>query len=326
MPLGKVGIVFTGGGFTGAVSVGFAKAIWKNGIVPSIIQGVSVGALNAAKIIESDVDELIRVWLEIEKMGPYSIFNWKDIAMNVLRRNPSLYNNSGLWKLIDTFDISKITNAVEELQIITRNESDDLKINIFRNHDNLFKKDPQLFKKVILAATALQGGFPPVQINGEMHSDGMRYWIRPLVEKGCDTIFLLLNDQANEGQMRWDQRLAMGHHTSQDENAFLRLENLLSIYKDYYVILEEKMAEEKLPLLVKRLRMASVGKLARRIRSVISSAAQGDDINLTPHRIFVLNTRRPITTLYTTGFQKGDIKAAIEQGYDQASNLLEKIL
>ena len=91
MNLGKVGVVFNGGGFTGAFSVGFAKAIWKNGIKPEIIQGVSVGAISAAKILEKGIDELERTWLEIEKSGASAIFNWWDVAPNIIKRNSGLF-------------------------------------------------------------------------------------------------------------------------------------------------------------------------------------------------------------------------------------------
>ena len=52
MNLGKVGIIFTGGGFTGSFSVGVFEALWKAGIRPAHVQGISVGALSAAKVVE----------------------------------------------------------------------------------------------------------------------------------------------------------------------------------------------------------------------------------------------------------------------------------
>ena len=67
-------------------------------------------------------------------------------------------------------------------------------------------------------------------------------------------------------------------------------------------------------------------KTARSIRSVANSAAQGEEINLVPHRIFIIHTRTPIETLSIFSFINGDIKAISEQGYDQTSVFLEKIL
>ena len=65
MNLGTIGVIFTGGGFTGAISVGFAKAIWKSGLRPAHFQGSSVGALNATKMIEGGIDALEQTWLDI---------------------------------------------------------------------------------------------------------------------------------------------------------------------------------------------------------------------------------------------------------------------
>ncbi len=319
MNLGKVGVVFNGGGFTGAFSVGFAKAIWKNGIKPEIIQGVSVGAISAAKILEKGIDELEKTWLEIEKSGASAIFNWWDVAPNIIKRNSGLFNNSGLMKIIEAIDIRKVVYSPTEFQVTTRNESKGWDLSIFRNHD--FKNNPESFREILRAATAIQGGLMPIKIGNERHSDGIQYTLEPMVEAGCDTIFLLLNDQANENQMRWDQRLSITRNILHDEYTELYLEKFLREHNDFSVIFEEEENEAMLPIIIQKMKRA-----VRSVRSVMSSAAQGDDINFVPHRIFVLHTRTPISTLYTFGFAKGDIKAAEEQGYDQASTLIKKIL
>ena len=323
MNLGKVGVIFNGGGFTGAFSVGFAKAIWKNGIKPEYIQGVSVGALSGAKLVESGIEELEKVWLELEQRGAKSIFNWSDAVWNIPRKKSSIFNNHGIVELLSKADFAKIINSPTELQIVTTNESKDWEQEIFSNREEKYRDNPTSFKLPVLASTAVQGGLPPVMIDNEQHSDGMIFSLEAAAKAGCDTIFLLLNDQAGTKQDRWDQRLSMSRHMFYDRNVEYELKDFLRNHKDFDVAETSNLnlEDKNLPPLIKRMIRA-----ARSLRSVASSAVQGEDINFVPHRIFPLHTRTPIETLSLFSLSNGDVKAAIEQGYDQASVLLDKIL
>lgn len=323
MDLGKVGVVFNGGGFSGAFSVGFARAIWELGIKPEHIQGVSVGTLNAAKIIESGVKGLEHVWLDIEKDGASSIFNWMDIAPNVLKRSNALFYQKGLLRIVNGIDIAKIVQSPINLQIVTCNEFKDEQEEIFHNHDPRFQENPELFRKTILASTAIPGILPPIEINGEEHSDGVFFQLEPLISAGCDTIFLLLNDQAAERKARWDKRLAQERHKLYEKVVIAELKEILIKHKDYQVYAPDDLdlEQKNLPSLVRKMITAE-----KSIRSTLISAAKGDDINFVPHRIIILYTEAPISALYTTGFARGDIKTAINVGYVQAKNILTKAL
>jgi NTE family protein len=194
MNLGKVGIIFNGGGFTGAFSVGYIKALWEYGIRPEHIQGVSVGALNAAKLLElENTKELEKIWLDIEKAKASNIFNWKDIPGNIVRRSDSLYKNKGLLDIIQKINIEKIINSPIKLQIVVCNESNGEK-EIFCSHDQMFKEDPKLLKEVILASASIPGILPLVKIGDQQYSDGIYFSLESMIETGCDTIFLFLND------------------------------------------------------------------------------------------------------------------------------------
>ncbi len=326
--LGKVGLIENGGGFSAAFSVGSTKAIYKCGIQPQVIQGVSAGALTATKIVEGGIEEAEKVWLEIERQGPKTIFNWWDLLTSVknlvIHKIPiqSFFRNEGLKRLIDSADMEKVVQAKELFQIVTRNESRGWIPHIFTNHEERFLQNPKLFRKPILATTALQGAFDSVEIDSEMHSDGIFYNLRAVIEEGCDTVFILLNDQSDENQNRFDQRLSKAKHALYEEAMALRLEKILEKYPDYDVISDHE-SEEEAPSLIKAFKRA-----AKNAKSVMSSVAKGDDIGnlLVPHRIIVIIPRKPISTLHTFGFERGDIKAAIEQGEDQAKLLIKKVL
>jgi predicted acylesterase/phospholipase RssA len=63
----KVALVLSGGSARGCFEVGAVKRLYEEGFEPQIITGVSVGALNAAKLAEGpgSVDELEAIWGEL---------------------------------------------------------------------------------------------------------------------------------------------------------------------------------------------------------------------------------------------------------------------
>ena len=88
MDLGKVAWLYGGGGFTGIRSVAYSKALLAMGIRPDFVQGVSVGTLSAAKLIECnwDIKQLEEIWLNIQKIGPSSVFDrMENYRMALLR-------------------------------------------------------------------------------------------------------------------------------------------------------------------------------------------------------------------------------------------------
>jgi len=321
MNLGKVGIIFNGGGFAGAFSVGYTKALWEHGIRPAHIQGVSVGALNAAKLMDTEAyEDMEKIWLDIEKAKASTIFNWKDIPGNIVRKSESLYNNKGLLDIIQKINLNKIINSPTELQIVVCNESKGEK-EVFFSHDPRFKKNPELLKRIILASASIPGILPPVKISDQQYSDGIYFSLESMIETGCDTIFLFLNDQFTEESRRWDERLFNMRNFLYEEVISFRIKEALKEHPDFKLENEDPDGENKfLPPILKKIR-----NIRQQIRSVASSIVNGDDINFVPHRIIILNTRTPISTLHATAFEIGDIKAAIEQGYDQASVLLKKL-
>lgn len=66
---GKKALVLSGGGAKGCFEVGAVQRLWEHGYRPDIICGVSVGALNAAKLAEakdSSARELRDIWEELD--------------------------------------------------------------------------------------------------------------------------------------------------------------------------------------------------------------------------------------------------------------------
>lgn len=319
--LGKVGVIFNGGGFLGAFSVGYIKALWEGGIRPVHIQGTSVGAFNATAIIETESpEELEKLWLNIERGRAYKIFDWKDIPGNIVRKSSSLYGNKGLLDIVQKINFNKIINSPIELQVVVCNESKGER-EVFSSHDQRFKKNPDLLKEIVLASASIPGILPPIKIGEQQYSDGIYFSLEPMIETGCDTIFLLLNEQFNEKNKRWDERLFNMKNFLYEEVIPFKIKEALKEYPDFRLENEDLSNENKLlPPILKK-----INNIGKQIKSVASSIVNGEDINFVPHRIILLNTRTPISTFHATGYELGDIKAAIEQGYDQASILMKKL-
>ena len=58
-----IGIALEGGGARGAYQAGAYMALKECGIKPKMIAGTSIGALNAALMVQGDLDKMIDLWI-----------------------------------------------------------------------------------------------------------------------------------------------------------------------------------------------------------------------------------------------------------------------
>lgn len=94
----RLGIIYDGGGFSGAYSAGYAKAVHSFGLKPICCQGVSVGSLTGASYAEKNgnPEEAERTWLKIERDGPHSIFSILNMPRRI--RKGGLFSNKGIYQ------------------------------------------------------------------------------------------------------------------------------------------------------------------------------------------------------------------------------------
>lgn len=163
---GPVAFVLSGGGPLGAVQVGFLHALFEHGIVPDIVVGVSVGALNAVAVADdpspAGVESLESLWLRMRKedLFPGGRLTW---AWHAVTRGPSLCSNDGLRRVIDRH---LRASTFEELVIPAHVVATDLAT----GDEAWFSQGP--ITDPLLASAAMPGVLPPVEIDGVRYVDG----------------------------------------------------------------------------------------------------------------------------------------------------------
>jgi len=118
--------VLSGGGNLGAVQAGMLGALSERRIVPDLLVGTSVGALNAAYVagrgVNADaVEELTRVWLRVRRRDVFP-FDPVRQALAMCGRQPSLCSNHGLRRLVeDTLPYRRLEDAAIPVHVTATN-------------------------------------------------------------------------------------------------------------------------------------------------------------------------------------------------------------
>jgi NTE family protein len=101
----KTAFVFAGGGSLGAVQVGMLKALTRAGMIPDLIVGASVGALNgayfAAQPTDAGIQRLERIWSRLQRADvfPLSLFN---SLLAILGKRDHLVTPTQLRQLVES--------------------------------------------------------------------------------------------------------------------------------------------------------------------------------------------------------------------------------
>jgi NTE family protein len=158
--------VLGGGGNLGAVQVGMLQALLEQGIVPDLLVGCSVGALNAAGLAADPtmdgVDRMWDVWahLDSDELWPAGRISglWQ-----LGRKGHAIQPNTGLRTLIERALAYRIfEEARVPVQVVATS--------LTSGRAKWFSTGPIV--EPILASAALPAVFPPVIIDGEPYIDG----------------------------------------------------------------------------------------------------------------------------------------------------------
>ena len=322
----KVGFVLSGGGLSGAYTVGHLKAVTAKGIKPKYLQGVSVGSLTGAEYLISGVEGVEKKWLNVQTLGQSSIFNRKDIPFNM--RSSSLFGNQRAFNLlIKDLDFQALVDSPVEFQIITAREATKTR-KVFSNRDEKIKKDPSQLGKILLASIGLPGFLPPVLVNGEWHSDGNVFKLSEAIRAKCDTIFIFLNhpitveehEEKDFGKMKWYQRFVLG---MQILNQMLIIGEVKRAVEAGYELIQNNPS----PVfddVIKRPLLKQIKRKAKKLTDDIDEVVHGDVALgkiFTQDQIALITPSNAIASLYTIGLKQpdpkighpGDVTAAIEE-------------
>lgn len=310
-----IGLALHGGGFAGAKQIGLPEELWTRNKIPSLIHGVSVGALNAAKLVESGPEGFKKAWLKRQKLGPHCIFNWAGAFTRVL--SSALLSDYGLNELVregeDGLIMQKIISSPIELQVVVRNETK-YEIEIVSNRDERVRKDPEILRKAIKASASLPGIFPPVEINGDWYSDGYHFNLEKLAE--CDLVFIVINDEPKIGQdfhaAKWHKRFSVGFNENIDDVVEDRIDSFLEHHPEF-----------------DRFKLDSeLNFIQRAFKRAIDA---GKKFLGASHQLVVMSPSYSIPTLVLDSFRmadkcyEGDISQAMRLSREQAKKLLDKL-
>ena len=161
-----VAFVFPSGGSSGAVQVGILASLLEAGVVPGLLIGSSVGALNAAYMAAGPtparVATLEKIWRRLSRVDVFGSNRCSPVARLIAGRN-HVYTPAALRALIATFcPLRDLTDGEAHLEVVTT----DLDHGVAR----WWNTGPA--REVLYASACLPGLFPPAMIGGHLHVDG----------------------------------------------------------------------------------------------------------------------------------------------------------
>ena len=163
---GTTAFVLGGGGHLGAHEVGMLRALIERGVVPDLVVGTSIGAINGAAVAadptETAVRRLSELWLEVER---HDAFGGSILGRlgTLARSRTHLHDNAGLRKLLEG---SAPVRRIEDLAV----KFECVAACIETSSERWFDSGPLV--DAVLASSAVPGILPPVEIGGEHFLDG----------------------------------------------------------------------------------------------------------------------------------------------------------
>jgi NTE family protein len=162
----RVAFVLGGGGHLGAHEVGMLRALLERGIVPDLVVGTSIGAINGAAVAAEPsvaaAERLAGMWTSFERSA---VFGGSVLGRlgTLARTRTHLHDNEGLRRLlIDALPAERFEDLPIAFECVAAS--------IESAAEHWFTSGPLV--DAILASSAVPGVLPPVEIAGEHFLDG----------------------------------------------------------------------------------------------------------------------------------------------------------
>ncbi|HYN55944.1 MAG TPA: patatin-like phospholipase family protein [Motilibacterales bacterium] len=163
---GRTAFVLGGGGVLGAAEVGMLGALLEAGIVPDLVLGTSIGAMNGALIAADPTAAGARrieaLWVHAVTEGPLGRSLRDRVSAIASTRARAVSQSGPLRQML----AEKLPERIEDLPV----EFACVAASIERAAEHWFTEGPLV--PAVLASAALPGLYPPVEIGGEHFLDG----------------------------------------------------------------------------------------------------------------------------------------------------------
>lgn len=165
-PAERTAFVLAGGATRGAIQVGMLRALTDRGIVPDVVVGTSVGAMNAAVYVadatHAGIDHLENLWGQARTTRIFPLAP-RSIVENLRERRGYLFPNHGISDWIEThLSHERLEDFPIPLHVVATEVESGRPVRLSRG-DAL---------TALLASSAIPGVFPPVSIDGMLLQDG----------------------------------------------------------------------------------------------------------------------------------------------------------
>jgi NTE family protein len=175
-------LIFSGGGAKGAYEAGVAAVFMQRGLPIRLAAGSSAGALNAAMVADGRADRLLARWRDLTREQVYalrtSVFfagllpGW--LTLWALDSAGSLFDPQPLREMIaSSLDLARIRASPVHLLVVTSD--------LARRERRLFDNQT-VTVEALMAAAAVPGAFPPVEVDGALLADGGLIGRAPVLE------------------------------------------------------------------------------------------------------------------------------------------------
>ena len=185
----RTAFVLSGGGNLGAMQVGMLRALVERDVIPDVVLGCSIGAMNGAAFAADPTPEgvrrLISEW-DAASTGEVMPPSRLPPAVQMLRRGSSIHDSAALRRTVT--GMLGANETFEDLKIPFQCNAVDVESSI----STWFSQGDLI--EPILASAALPSIYPPVEIDGHTYIDGGVIENVPIgraVELGCRTIYVL---------------------------------------------------------------------------------------------------------------------------------------
>jgi NTE family protein len=181
-PDAPLALVLSGGGAKGAWEAGVAALLIERGLPVRLVAGSSAGALNAAMVADGRVDRLQALWRTLTREQVYAL-RPSVVLSGLLPGWLTLLTLNGARALFDPAPLRDLVAAAVDLDRIRASP-----VALLVLTTDLRRRTPRVFDNrtltidALMAASAVPGAFPPVDVDGDLLVDGGLIGRAPVLE------------------------------------------------------------------------------------------------------------------------------------------------